>query len=136
MNISSVVEVSSCSYERQLKVRTTIFLLTKVKLNVWTTFFTFKIPASWRDPLLLLLHGRLGSGARQRDLQVIMTTDQSTISQSTKTSNPQEMQKFSEFEKCELGRNLSYTLLLEDIYIKFNVYMEFQRILFFFHFSI
>ena len=34
-----------------------------------------------------VLHGRLGPGARQPDLQVIMTTDQSTISQSTKTTN-------------------------------------------------
>ena len=33
-----------------------------------------------------VLHGRLGPGARQPDLQVIMTTDQSTISQSTKTT--------------------------------------------------
>ena len=34
-----------------------------------------------------VLHGRLGPGARQPDLQVIMTTDQSTISQSTKTTS-------------------------------------------------
>ena len=34
-----------------------------------------------------VLHGQQGPGARQPDLQVIMTTDQSTISQSTKTSN-------------------------------------------------
>ena len=35
-----------------------------------------------------VLHGRLGPGARQPDLQVIMTTDQSTISQLTKTTRP------------------------------------------------
>ena len=49
-------------------------------------FFAFKIPASGQDPLLLLLHGQMGPGVRQRNLQAIMTTDQSTISQSTKAS--------------------------------------------------